>query len=79
MNVFLYLDMDERLIATTLTRVVQVGQFACLEVAWVNSDKSALRNRFVSGESEGAGRNEVHIGKTSRAQRRTDGRRRPAG
>lgn len=36
LNVFLYLDMDERLVATTLTPLVQVGQFACLEVAWVN-------------------------------------------
>ena len=36
LNVFLYLDMDERLIATTLTPYVQVGEFACLEVAWVN-------------------------------------------
>jgi uncharacterized protein len=37
LNVFLYLDMDERLIATTLTPLVQVGQFACLEVSWVVS------------------------------------------
>ncbi len=36
LNVFLYLDMDERLIATTLTPLVQVGQFACLEVSWIN-------------------------------------------
>ena len=36
LNVFLYLDIEERLIATTLTPLVQVGQFACLEVAWVN-------------------------------------------
>ena len=36
LNVFLYPDMDERSIATTLTPLVQVGQFACLEVAWVN-------------------------------------------
>lgn len=36
LNVFLYLDIDERLIATTLTPLVQVGQFAYLEVAWVN-------------------------------------------
>ena len=36
LNVFLYLDMDERLIATTLTPFVQVGQFVCLEVSWVN-------------------------------------------
>lgn len=36
LNVFLYLDSEERLIATTLTPLVQVGEFACLEVAWVN-------------------------------------------
>ena len=36
LNVFLYLDIDERLIATTLTPFVQVGEFAYLEVAWVN-------------------------------------------
>lgn len=36
LNVFLYLDNEERLIATTLTPLVQVGQFACLEVAWIN-------------------------------------------
>lgn len=36
LNVFIYLDMDERLIATTLKPYVQVGQFACLEVAWTN-------------------------------------------
>lgn len=34
--VFVYLDNEERLVATTLTPLVQVGQFACLEVAWVN-------------------------------------------
>ncbi|WP_321333196.1 S1-like domain-containing RNA-binding protein [uncultured Bacteroides sp.] len=36
LNVFLYLDSEERLIATTLTPLVQVGEFACLEVSWVN-------------------------------------------
>ncbi|MDE6348156.1 MAG: GntR family transcriptional regulator [Bacteroides sp.] len=36
LNVFIYLDSEERLVATTLTPLVQVGQFACLEVAWVN-------------------------------------------
>lgn len=34
--VFLYLDNEERLVATTLTPYVQVGEFACLEVAWIN-------------------------------------------
>lgn len=36
LNVFVYLDQEERLIATTLTPLVQVGGFACLEVMWVN-------------------------------------------
>lgn len=36
LSVFIYLDNEERLVATTLTPLVQVGQFACLEVAWVN-------------------------------------------
>ena len=36
LNVFLYLDNEERLTATTLTPLVQVGEFACLEVSWVN-------------------------------------------
>ena len=36
LNVFIYLDNEERLVATTLTSLVQVGEFACLEVAWVN-------------------------------------------
>ena len=35
-NVFLYLDSEERLVATTETPLVQVGQFAYLEVAWTN-------------------------------------------
>ena len=36
LNVFIYLDNEERLVATTLTPLVQIGEFACLEVAWVN-------------------------------------------
>lgn len=36
LDVFIYLDMDERLVATTLKPLVQVGGFAFLEVAWVN-------------------------------------------
>jgi len=36
LNVFLYLDNEERLIATTLTPLVKVGEFAYLEVAWIN-------------------------------------------
>jgi nucleic acid-binding protein yitL len=36
LEVFLYLDQDERLIATTQEPLAKVGEFACLEVAWVN-------------------------------------------
>ena len=36
LNVFLYLDNEERLVATTLTPSVKVGEFAYLQVAWVN-------------------------------------------
>lgn len=36
LEVFIYLDNEERLVATTLTPLVQVGEFACLEVSWVN-------------------------------------------
>ena len=36
LTVFIYLDNEERLVATTLTPLVQVGELACLEVAWIN-------------------------------------------
>ena len=36
LTVFIYLDQDERLIATTQTPLAKVGDFAYLEVAWVN-------------------------------------------
>ncbi len=36
LNVFIYLDMEERIIATTLTPLVEVDQFGFLEVSWVN-------------------------------------------
>lgn len=35
-DVFLYLDQDERLIATTERPLAQVGDFAFLECSWVN-------------------------------------------
>lgn len=52
LDVFLYLDIEERLIATTLTPLVQVGQFACLEVNWVNEygaflDWGLMKDLFV--------------------------------
>ena len=51
-NVFIYLDNEERLIATTLQPLVQVGEFACLEVAWVNEygaflDWGLMKDLFV--------------------------------
>lgn len=36
LNVFLYLDNEERLVATTQTPLVQAGEFGFLEVSWVN-------------------------------------------
>ncbi len=52
LNVFIYLDNEERLIATTLTPYVQVGEFACLEVAWTNQfgaflDWGLMKDLFV--------------------------------
>lgn len=52
LNVFIYLDMDERLVATTLQPYVQVGEFACLEVAWINQfgaflDWGLMKDLFV--------------------------------
>ena len=52
LNVFIYLDMDERLIATTLQPYVKVGEFACLDVAWVNQygaflDWGLMKDLFV--------------------------------
>ena len=60
LNVFIYLDNEERLIATTLTPLVQVGEFAYLEVAWVNQFGAFLNWGFVRSvpgtENEDAGR-----------------------
>lgn len=36
LEVFIYLDQDEKLVATTLHPLAKVGDIACLEVAWVN-------------------------------------------
>lgn len=36
LNVFLYLDNEERPVATTQKPFAKVGDFACLEVSWVN-------------------------------------------
>lgn len=51
-KVFLYLDQDERLVATTERPYAQVGDFAFLEVAWVNQfgaflDWGLMKDLFV--------------------------------
>lgn len=71
LNVFIYLDMDERLVATTLDPYVQVGEFACLEVAWVNQfgaflDWGLMKDLFVPFREQKAkmqkgGRYIVHV------------------
>jgi len=42
-EVFLYLDQEERLIATTERPLAKVGEFAWLEVAWTNEYGAFLR------------------------------------
>ena len=36
LEVFLYLDQDERIVATTLRPLAKVGEFAWMECAWTN-------------------------------------------
>lgn len=52
LDVFLYLDQEERLVATMRTPLAQVGDFAFLRVAWVNNfgaflDWGLLKDLFV--------------------------------
>lgn len=42
-EVFIYLDQDERLVATTEHPIATVGQFAYLECAWTNQYGAFLR------------------------------------
>ena len=42
-EVFIYLDQDERLVATTEYPQAKVGEFACLEVAWTNQYGAFLK------------------------------------
>ena len=50
-HVFLYLDQEERLVATTEQPLAKVGDFACLECVWVNQygaflDWGLMKNLF---------------------------------
>ncbi|MBQ2534571.1 MAG: GntR family transcriptional regulator [Prevotella sp.] len=50
-RVFLYLDQEERLVATTEQPLAKVGDFACLECVWVNQygaflDWGLMKNLF---------------------------------
>lgn len=52
LDVFLYLDSEERIVATTQKPLAQVGEFACLQVAWVNNfgaflDWGLMKDLFV--------------------------------
>ena len=52
LDVFVYLDSEERLVATTEAPLAQVGDFAWLEVAWVNQfgaflDWGLMKDLFV--------------------------------
>ncbi len=43
LDVFIYLDQDEKPVATTEKPLAKVGDFACLEVAWTNQYGAFLR------------------------------------
>lgn len=52
LDVFLYLDSEERMVATTQRPLAEVGDFACLTVAWVNNfgaflDWGLMKDLFV--------------------------------
>lgn len=52
LEVFLYLDSEERMVATTQKPLAQVGEFAFLQVAWVNNfgaflDWGLMKDLFV--------------------------------
>lgn len=52
LRVFLYLDSEERLVATTLEPKCKVGEFACLKVSWINEfgaflDWGLMKDLFV--------------------------------
>ena len=52
LDVFIYLDSEERLVATTQKPLAQVGDFAYLQVAWVNNygaflDWGLMKDLFV--------------------------------
>ena len=42
LEVFVYLDSEDRLVATTETPRAMVGEFACLEVVSINRDVGAF-------------------------------------
>ena len=43
LTVFIYLDQDERIVATTEAPLAKVGEFAWLEVAWINQYGAFLK------------------------------------
>src|SRR3954470_9350227 len=44
LNVFIYLDSEDRLVATTETPLAEIGQFAALKVVGVNRNAGAFLN-----------------------------------
>ena len=66
LRVFLYLDQEERLIATTQKPYAKVGDFACLECIWVNQygaflDWGLMKNLFCPFREQ---RQRMEIGKS---------------
>ena len=49
LEVFIYLDQDERLIATTEHPLAKVGEFAWMECAWVNESGAFMKWGLMKG------------------------------
>lgn len=66
LDVFIYLDNEERLIATTLTPYIEVGKFSYLKVSWVNRfgaflDWGLMKDLFVPFSEQ---KKKMEIGKS---------------
>ena len=66
LRVFLYLDQEERLVATTQEPIAKVGDFACLECVWVNQygaflDWGLMKNLFCPFREQ---RQRMEVGKS---------------
>ena len=60
LDLFVYLDQSERLVATTEQPLATVGDFAYLEVAWVNEHGAFLNCAVPSAKAHYGGGRKLH-------------------